>query len=134
MLNKMTLIGNLGKDPEIRTLQSGDKVANFSVATSERWNDKATGERKEKTEWHKVCVFNQGIVKIIENYVVKGSRVYVEGQLETRSWEKDGNKQYATEIVLRPFRGELKLLDTKEKSEKPETKDDGFGDELPGWD
>jgi single-strand DNA-binding protein len=115
MLNKVTIIGNLGKDPEIRTMQSGDKVANFSVATSERWKDKTTGERKEKTEWHRVVVFNQGLVKVIEGYVKKGSKVYLEGQLETRSWDdsKTGEKKYSTEIALRPFKGELVMLDTR---------------------
>ena len=112
-VNKVILVGNLGQDPEVRTMQSGDRVANFSLATSESWNDKASGERKEKTEWHRVVVFNQGLVKVIENYVKKGSKLYIEGQLETRSWEQDGQKKYTTEVVLRPFRGELTMLDSR---------------------
>jgi single-strand DNA-binding protein len=94
-------------------MQSGDRVANLSLATSESWNDKASGERKEKTEWHRVVVFNQGLVKVIENYVKKGSKLYIEGQLETRSWEQDGQKKYTTEVVLRPYRGELTMLDNR---------------------
>ncbi|HQX27744.1 MAG TPA: single-stranded DNA-binding protein [Alphaproteobacteria bacterium] len=113
-VNKVILVGNLGKDPEIRSMQSGDKVASFSIATSESWKDKATGERKEKTEWHRVSVWNQGLVKVIESYVKKGSKVYIEGQLETRKWtDKDGVEKYSTEVVLRPFRGELTMLDSK---------------------
>jgi single-strand DNA-binding protein len=114
MLNKVSLIGHLGKDPEIRTLQSGDKVANFSLATSERWKDKTTGERKEKTEWHRIACFNQGLVKVIEGYVRKGSKIYIEGQLETRKWtDKDGVEKYSTEVTLRPFKSELVMLDGK---------------------
>lgn len=118
-LNRVMLIGNLGKDAEIRTMQSGDKVASFSIATSESWKDKATGERKTKTEWHRISVFNQGIVKVVENYVRKGSKVYVEGQLETRKWtDNSGVEKYSTEVVLRPFRGELTMLDSKGSSEQ----------------
>lgn len=112
-VNKVILIGNIGNDPEIKTMQSGDRVANFSVATSESWKDKATGERKERTEWHRVVVFNQGLMNVCENYLKKGSKVYVEGQVETRNYEKDGQKIYTTEIVLRPFRGEITMLDSK---------------------
>lgn len=112
-VNKVILVGNLGNDPEIRSFQSGDRVANLSIATSESWNDKATGERKEKTEWHRVVIFNQGLVKVCENYLKKGAKVYIEGQLETRSWEQDGQKKYATEVVLRPYRGELTMLDSR---------------------
>ncbi|MCB9988801.1 MAG: single-stranded DNA-binding protein [Rhodospirillales bacterium] len=112
-VNKVILIGNLGNEPEVRTMQSGDKVVNLSIATSESWKDKATGERKEKTEWHRVVVFNQGLVNVCENYLHKGSKVYIEGQLETRSWEQDGQKKYTTEVVLRPFRGELTMLDSR---------------------
>lgn len=112
-VNKVILVGNLGKDPEVRSMQSGDKVCNLSIATSESWKDKATGERKEKTEWHRVVVFNQNIVKVCESYLKKGAKVYIEGQLETRSWEQDGQKKYSTEIVLRPYRGELTMLDSK---------------------
>lgn len=113
-VNKVILVGNLGRDPEVRAMQSGDKVVNLSIATSENWKDKATGERKEKTEWHRVVVFNQGIATICERYLKKGAKVYIEGQLETRKWtDKDGVEKYSTEVVLRPFRGELTMLDTR---------------------
>lgn len=112
-LNKVTLIANLGDDPDVRTMQNGDKVVNLSVATSESWKDKTTGERKSKSEWHRVVVFNKGLISVCENYLKKGSKVYIEGQLETRSWEKDGEKKYTTEIVLRPFRSEIVMLDSK---------------------
>ena len=111
-LNKVTIIGNLGKDPEIRSFQNGDRVASFSVATSERWKDKSSGEQKEKTEWHRVSVLNQNLVNVVEKYVKKGTKLYLEGQLETRKWtDKDGQEKYSTEVVLRPYRGELLLLD-----------------------
>ncbi len=113
-INKVILVGNVGNDPEIKTMQSGDKVCNLSIATSETWKDKATGERKEKTEWHRVVVFNQNLVNVCENYIKKGSKLYVEGQLETRSYEnKDGQKVYTTEIVLKAFRGEITMLDSR---------------------
>ncbi|MCD8563160.1 MAG: single-stranded DNA-binding protein [Alphaproteobacteria bacterium] len=124
-VNKVILIGNLGQDPEIRSFQSGDRVASFSIATSESWKDKATGERKEKTEWHRVSVLNQGLVKIVESYVKKGSKVYIEGQLETRKWQdQNGQDKYTTEVVLRPFRGELTLLDSRGGSAG------GYGDSM----
>lgn len=114
-VNKAILIGNLGKDPEVRSMQSGDKVANFSIATSERWTDKASGEKKEKTEWHNIVVWNQGLVKIVEQYLKKGSKVYVEGQLATRKWtDKNGTDKYSTEVVLKPFRGEIVMLSGKD--------------------
>jgi len=109
-VNKVILVGNLGKDPEIRTLNSGDKVANLSIATSETWRDKATGERKEKTEWHRVVIFNENLVKVAENYLKKGQTVYIEGQLATRKYEQNGVEKYSTEIVLQRFRGELTML------------------------
>ncbi len=113
-INKVILVGNVGNDPEIKSMQSGDKVCNLSIATSESWKDKATGERKENTQWHRVVVFNQNLVNVCENYVKKGAKLYVEGQLETRSYEnKDGQKVYTTEVVLRPFRGEITMLDSK---------------------
>lgn len=112
-INKVILVGNIGNDPEVKTMQSGDRVANFSVATSESWNDKKSGERKERTEWHRVVVFNQGLINVCENYLKKGAKVYVEGQVETRSYEKDGQKVYTTEIVLRPYRGEITMLDSR---------------------
>jgi single-strand DNA-binding protein len=113
-VNKVILVGNLGKDPEIRSFQNGGRVASFSIATSENWKDKTSGERKEKTEWHRVSVTNDALVGVIEKYVKKGSKVYIEGQLETRKWtDKDGNEKYTTEVVLRPYRGELTMLDGK---------------------
>ncbi|MBI1273895.1 MAG: single-stranded DNA-binding protein [Alphaproteobacteria bacterium] len=111
-VNKVILVGNLGKDPEVRTFQNGGRVASFSVATSENWKDKATGERKERTEWHRISVLNENLVNIVERYLKKGSKVYLEGQLETRKWQdKDGQDKYSTEVVLRPYRGELTMLD-----------------------
>ena len=116
-VNKVILVGNLGKDPEIRSFQNGGRVASFSVATSENWKDKSSGERKEKTEWHRISVLNDKLVEVIEKYVKKGSKVYIEGQLETRKWQnKEGQEQYTTEVVLRPFRGELTMLDSKGSS------------------
>lgn len=113
-VNKVILVGNLGKDPEVRTFQSGDKVVNFSIATSETWKDKMTGERKEKTEWHNIAVYNKGLVTVCENYLKKGSKVYIEGQLETRKWQdQNGNDRYTTEVALRPFRSELTMLDAR---------------------
>lgn len=110
-VNKVILIGNLGADPDVRSMQSGDQVVNLSIATSESWKDKQSGERREKTEWHRVVVFNQGLINVCQNYLRKGSKVYIEGQLETRSWEQNGEKKYTTEVVLRPYRGELTMLD-----------------------
>jgi single-strand DNA-binding protein len=110
-VNKVILIGNLGRDPEIRTLNSGDRVANLRIATSETWRDRTSGERKEKTEWHQVVIFNENIVKVAENYLRKGSTVYVEGALQTRKWsDAQGVEKYSTEIVLQKFRGELTML------------------------
>lgn len=110
-LNKVMLIGNLGADPEIKSFSNGGKVANFRIATSESWKDKNTGEKKERTEWHSIAVFNEGLVGVIERYVKKGSKVYVEGQLQTRKWQdQSGNDRYSTEIVLKPFNGALVLL------------------------
>jgi single-strand DNA-binding protein len=112
-VNKVILVGNLGKDPEVRTMQSGGKVCNFSIATSESWKDKNSGERQERTQWHNIVIWNENIVKVAESYLKKGSKVYIEGQLETRKYEKDGKDVYTTEVVLRPFRGELAMLDTR---------------------
>jgi single-strand DNA-binding protein len=110
-VNKVILIGNLGKDPEIRTLNSGDRVANLRIATSESWRDKSSGERKEKTEWHQVVIFNDNLVKVAENYLRKGSTVYIEGSIQTRKWtDAQGVEKYSTEIVLQKFRGELTML------------------------
>ncbi|MDP3896802.1 MAG: single-stranded DNA-binding protein [Mesorhizobium sp.] len=116
-VNKVILIGNLGADPEIRRLNSGDPVVNLRIATSESWRDKQSGERKEKTEWHQVVIFNDQIAKVAEQYLKKGMKVYLEGQLQTRKWEKDGVERYTTEIVLQKFRGELQMLDSRGQSE-----------------
>lgn len=111
-VNKVILIGNLGKDPEIRTLNSGDRVANLRIATSETWRDRNSGERKERTEWHQVVIFNDNLVKVAENYLKKGSKVYLEGALQTRKWtDQQGVEKYSTEVVLQKFRGELTMLD-----------------------
>jgi single-strand DNA-binding protein len=111
-VNKVILVGNLGKDPEVRRMQSGDPVVNLSLATSETWRDKSSGERKEKTEWHRVVIFNKNLAEVAEKYLRKGSKVYVEGSLQTRKWtDKDGAEKYSTEVVLQNFRGELTMLD-----------------------
>ena len=111
-VNKVILVGNLGRDPEVRRMTSGEPIVNLSIATSESWRDKSSGERKEKTEWHRVVIFNENLAKIAEQYLRKGSKVYLEGQLATRKWtDKDGQEKYTTEIVLNRFRGELQLLD-----------------------
>jgi single-strand DNA-binding protein len=111
-VNKVILVGNLGRDPEIKQMPSGGSIANLSIATSENWRDKASGERKERTEWHRVVVFNDGLVRVIEQYLKKGAKVYLEGQLETRKWtDKDGNDKYSTEVVLRNFNSVLTMLD-----------------------
>jgi len=111
-VNKVILVGNLGRDPEVRRLNSGESVVNLNLATSESWRDKASGERKERTEWHRVVIFNENLAKIAEQYLKKGSKVYVEGQLQTRKWQDpSGQEKYTTEVVLQRFRGELTLLD-----------------------
>jgi single-strand DNA-binding protein len=113
-VNKVILVGNLGRDPEVRRLGSGDAVVNLRVATSENWKDKATGERKEKTEWHSVVIFNENLGRVAEQYLKKGSKVYLEGQLQTRKWtDQAGVEKYSTEIVLQRFRGELTILDSR---------------------
>jgi len=113
-INKVILVGNLGADPEVRSLNSGDKVCNLSIATSESWKDKQSGERREKTEWHRVVIFNDNLVRVCENYLKKGSKVYIEGALQTRKWtDRDGNDKYTTEIVLQRYRGELAMLDSR---------------------
>jgi len=128
-VNKVIVVGNLGKDPEIRTLNSGERVANLSVATSESWKDKATGERKEKTEWHRVTIFNENIVKVAESYLKKGSTVYIEGSLQTRKYEQNGVEKYTTEIVLQKFRGELTMLGGK--SDSSASRDDDYYANTP---
>jgi single-strand DNA-binding protein len=113
-VNKVILVGNLGRDPEIRSLQDGNKVANLSVATSESWRDKASGERRDKTEWHRVVIFNERIIDVVEKYLKKGAKVYLEGQLQTRKWtDQSGVEKYTTEVVLQRFRGELTMLDSR---------------------
>ncbi len=113
-VNKVILVGNLGKDPEIRRTQDGRPIANLSVATSESWRDKATGEKKEKTEWHRVVIFNEGLCKIAEQYLKKGAKVYLEGALQTRKWtDKDGVEKYSTEVVLQGFNSTLTMLDAR---------------------
>lgn len=145
-LNKVVLIGNLGRDPEIRTTSDGKEIANFSIATSESWRDKVSGEKKEKTEWHRIVVFSEGLVKIIKNYVKKGSKIYIEGQLQTRKWNDDNNQEkYTTEIVLQGYNSTLILLDAKgensgfasESYSKPDSKahkdfeNSDLDDEIP---
>ena len=110
-VNKVILVGNLGADPEIRSLNSGDRVANLRIATSETWRDKSSGERKEKTEWHRVVIFNDNLVKVAEQYLKKGSKVYIEGSIQTRKWtDQQGVEKYSTEIVVSRFKGELTML------------------------
>ena len=112
-VNKVILVGNLGRDPEVRSLNDGSPVVNLSVATSETWRDKGTGERRERTEWHRVVIFNENLARVAEQYLRKGSKVYLEGQLQTRKWtDQSGQDRYSTEIVLQRFRGELVMLDS----------------------
>ena len=127
-VNKVILVGNLGRDPEIRSTQDGTRVANLSVATSESWRDKASGERRERTEWHRVAIFNEKLVEIAEKYLRKGSKVYIEGSLQTRKWtDQSGQEKYTTEIVLQRFRGELTMLDGRGGGEAP-----AEGEEMAG--
>lgn len=113
-VNKVILIGNLGQDPEVRSFANGGKVCNLRIATSETWRDKNSGERKEKTEWHSVAIFSEPLVRVAEQYLRKGSKIYVEGQLETRKWQdQSGQDRYSTEVVLRPYRSELTMLDSR---------------------
>jgi len=122
-VNKVILVGNLGADPEVRRMNDGSPVVNLRIATSETWRDKNTGERREKTEWHRVVIFNEHIAKVAEQYLRKGSKVYIEGQIQTRKWtDQSGQDKYATEIVLQRFRGELQMLDGKQ--------DEGSGDDY----
>jgi single-strand DNA-binding protein len=125
-VNKVILVGNLGKDPEIRRTQDGRPIANLSVATSESWRDKATGERKEKTEWHRVVIFNEGLAKVAEQYLKKGAKVYIEGQLQTRKWtDQSGAEKYTTEVVLQGFNSNLTMLDGRGGG-------GSFADDAPG--
>lgn len=132
-VNKVILVGNLGKDPEIRSFANGGRVASFSIATSESWKDKASGEKKERTEWHRISVLNDNLVGIVEKYIKKGAKVYIEGQLETRKWtDKDGAEKYTTEVVLRPFRGEITMLDSKGGGSSFESSGGDYGDSMGG--
>ena len=135
-VNKVILVGNLGKDPEIRTLNSGDRVANLSLATSETWRDRASGERKERTEWHRVVIFNDNLVKVAEQYLKKGSTIYLEGALQTRKWtDQSGAEKYSTEVVLQKFRGELTMLGGRGDGGGAGMRDDGdFGGGYSGGD
>jgi len=134
-VNKVILIGNLGADPETKTFQNGGKVCNLRLATSETWKDKTTGERKERTEWHSVSIFSEQLAGIAQQYLKKGSKVYIEGQLETRKWQdQQGNDRYSTEVALRPYRGELTLLGDKPAGASPAPAGNGAGaqdDEVP---
>ena len=134
-VNKVILIGNLGRDPETRRMGSGDPVTSFSVATSESWRDKASGERKDRTEWHNVVIFNENLGKIAEQYCKKGSKVYIEGQLQTREYtDRDGNQRKATEVVLQRFRGELTLLDGRGGGrDEGESAGGGYGGDRPSF-
>jgi len=118
-VNRVILVGNLGKDPEIKTMQDGNPVVNLSLATSESWKDKSTGERREKTEWHRIVIFNENLAKVAQNYLKKGSKIYIEGQLQTRKWtDQSGVEKYSTEVVLQRFRGELTMLDSRGDAEQ----------------
>lgn len=134
MINKAELMGRVGQDPDIRTFQDGGRVANLSLATTRSWKNKTTGEKQEKTEWHNIAVHNKALVDVIEKHVGKGQRIHVTGSLETRSWEKDGQKRYMTEVVLRPYSGELVIIDFKDDSEPPEPTQapvDPMEDDIP---
>lgn len=124
-LNKVQLIGNLGRDPEVRTFQNGGKVCNLRIATSENWKDKNTGERRERTEWHSVAIFSEPLIRVVEQYLRKGSKIYIEGQLETRKWQdQEGKDRYTTEVTLRPYRSQLLMLDRRD-SQGGSSRDDG---------
>jgi single-strand DNA-binding protein len=133
-VNKVILVGNLGKDPVVRSMGSGEKVASFSLATSETWRDKNSGERKEKTEWHNISIFNENIVKVVENYLKKGSKVYIEGQLQSRKYtDNQGVEKYMTEVVVNRFKGELTMLDGRQGGEGAgDFGGGGGGDYAPG--
>jgi len=131
-VNKVILVGNLGRDPEVRRLNSGSPVVNLRIATSESWRDKNTGERQERTEWHNVVIFNENLAKIAEQYLKKGSKVYVEGQLQTRKWQdQSGQDKYTTEVVLTRFRGELTLLDSRSEGGGAVSDRSDFGRSSP---
>src|SRR5271168_505721 len=128
-VNKVILVGNLGKDPEVHSTQAGSKIVGFTLATSETWNDKASGERKERTEWHRVVVFNEQIADIAERYLTKGAKIYVEGQLQTRKWTDNNNaERYTTEIVLQKYRGEMTMLSSANGAGRGESGSNAGGD------
>jgi len=133
-VNKVILLGNVGKDPEIRSTQNGKEIANLTIATSEKWKDKAAGERKERTEWHRVVIFSEGLVGVVKSYVKKGSKIYIEGSLQTRKWQgKDGKDNYSTEVVLQGFGSTLQLLDKREDTAqevRTEAKGNAYVEEL----
>jgi single-strand DNA-binding protein len=134
-VNKVILVGNLGRDPEVRRLGSGDPVVNLRIATSESWKDKQSGERKEKTEWHSVVIFNENLGRVAEQYLKKGSKVYIEGQLQTRKWQdQSGQEKYTTEIVLQRFRGELTILDSRSGGGGDYADEEGGGQVKSGGD
>jgi single-strand DNA-binding protein len=134
-VNKVILVGNLGRDPEVRRLNSGEPVVNLRIATSESWKDKQSGERKERTEWHSVVIFNENLARIAEQYLKKGSKVYVEGQLQTRKWQdQQGQERYTTEVVLQRFRGELTLLDGRGGGGAGDYEEEGGGQVRSGGD
>jgi single-strand DNA-binding protein len=137
-VNKVILVGNLGRDPEVRQMQDGNPVVNLSVATSEHWRDKATGERRERTEWHRVVIFNERLADVAQRFLKKGSKVYLEGQLQTRKWtDQSGQDRYTTEVVLQRFRGELTMLDSRADAASPDSEQSygerpAAGAEAPG--
>ena len=134
-LNKVQLIGNLGRDPEVRHTQDGNAVVTLNVATSETWKDKQTGERREKTEWHRVVIFNETLAKVAQSYLQKGSKVYLEGQLQTRKWtDQSGAEKYTTEVVLQRYRGELTMLDTRGGGDSDHRQGDGGTHDAPDFD
>lgn len=137
-VNKVILVGNLGNEPEVRTMPNGGKVVNLSVATSERWRDKNSGDQKEKTEWHRVVIFSEGLAKVAEQYLKKGSKVYLEGQLQTRKWtDQSGAEKFSTDIVLQGFNASLQLLDSREGSSEPRQAQTGStasaSAQAPAW-
>jgi single-strand DNA-binding protein len=132
-INKVILVGNLGRDPEIRQTQDGREIAHLSIATSDTWRDKNTGERKEKTEWHRVVIFSDGLINVVKNYLHKGSKVYVEGSLQTRKWtDQSGQEKYTTEVVLQGFGGTLTMLDSKGGGGGAGASNDGYNDNYGG--
>lgn len=132
-VNKVILIGNLGQDPEVRSFNNGGQVCNLSLATSESWKDKQSGERRERTEWHRVAIFSEPLVRVAQNYLKKGSKVYIEGQLETRKWQdQNGQDRYTTEVVLRPYRSELTMLDGRGEGGGGDRMGGGYGQQISG--